>query len=485
MKKTIQDILYQVAILQINGDVKHTITTLAFDSRQVIANTLFIAVRGTQVDGHDYISIAIDKGATAIVCEEYPATLLPHITYVKVVDSAEALSYIACNFYDNPSAKLQLIGVTGTNGKTTTATLLYNLFSSLGYPTGLLSTVENKILHTTIPSTHTTPDPIQLHSLLAKMVELGCSHCFMEVSSHAVVQHRITGLTFKGGIFTNLTHDHLDYHGTFAAYRDAKKLFFDKLPKTAFAIVNEDDRNGKFMLQNTKAKTYTYAQHVLGDFRVKIMENSFHGLVLNINGVEVTTSLIGSFNAYNVAAIYGTASLLGIPQQELLIAISKLQSVSGRFQYLTHPITKVTVIIDYAHTPDALENVLTTIADIKYTASKVITVVGCGGDRDKQKRPIMAKIAEQYSDYVFLTSDNPRTENPETILHDMLKGVQNPSKVTSIVDRSQAIHEAIQQAAKNDVVLIAGKGHETYQEIHGVKYPFDDTIIAKQFLEKQ
>lgn len=473
--KLAKDILYKVSIDSIQGSTEKLISAIVFDSREVKQNTLFVAQKGLTFDGHQFISKAIELGATVIVCEEFPKNLIQNITYVKVLDSNSALAIIASNFYDNPSSKLKLIGITGTNGKTTIATLLYKLFQKAGYKTGLLSTV--KILVDTIQynATHTTPNSVLINKYLNEMVELGVDYCFMEVSSHGIHQKRTEGLQFSGGVFTNLTHDHLDYHSTFKEYRDVKKSFFDSLPKAAFALVNMDDKNGVVMLQNTIAKKQSYALKTMADYKVRILENQFSGLLLTINGAEVWTKLIGSFNAYNLAAVYGVASLLGLDAIETLTRISELESVSGRFQHFISE-GGVTAIIDYAHTPDALKNVLETINDIRTGNEQVITVVGCGGDRDKAKRPVMGRLASQLSTQAIFTSDNPRSENPQTIIDEIEAGVepQNFKKTISILDREQAIKTATKLSKKGDIILVAGKGHETYQEVKGKRTHFDD-----------
>jgi len=467
--------LHKVCVHAIHGKSDKLVNAIVFDSREVKQNSLFVAQKGLLFNGHQFISKAIELGATVIVCEELPENLIQNITYVQVEDSNSALAIIASNFYDNPSSKLKLVGVTGTNGKTTIATLLHNLFQKAGYKASLLSTV--KILVDTIQynATHTTPNSVLINKYLNEMVELGVDYCFMEVSSHGIQQKRTEGLQFVGGVFTNLTHDHLDYHKTFAAYRDVKKSFFDSLPKSAFALVNIDDKNGAVMLQNTIANKQSYALKTMADFKVRILENQFSGLLLTINNKEVWTKLIGSFNAYNLAAVYGVANLLGLDSTETLTHISELESVSGRFQ---HFISKggVTAIIDYAHTPDALKNVLETINNIRTGNEQVITVVGCGGDRDKAKRPVMGRLASQLSTQVIFTSDNPRSENPQTIIEEIEVGVepQNFKKTVSVLDREQAIKTATKFAKKGDIILIAGKGHETYQEVKGIRSHFDD-----------
>jgi UDP-N-acetylmuramoyl-L-alanyl-D-glutamate--2,6-diaminopimelate ligase len=471
----LSEILNGVPATELQGADDMEINAIVFDSRKVVPGCLFVAVKGTVVDGHDYIEKAIEDGAVAIVCEDLPGHTAGEVAFVMVADSAVALGQMAANFYDHPSKKIKLVGVTGTNGKTTVATLLYQLFSDLGYKCGLLSTVENQINGKVIPATHTTPDQVVLNGLLNDMVDQGCDYCFMEVSSHAVAQHRIEGLQFAGAIFTNLTHDHLDYHKTFDNYLKAKKAFFDGLPKTAFALTNIDDKNGNIMLQNTKAAKKSYALKSLADFKAKILENQFGGLLLQIDGEEVWFKMVGSFNAYNLLAVYGAAILLEQDKTKVLTSLSKLSGAEGRFDYMISP-NKVIAIVDYAHTPDAVQNVLSTIHDIRKGNEKVITVLGCGGDRDKTKRPIMAKVACQWSDKVILTSDNPRSEDPSQIIKDMEAGVdaEGKKKTISITDRHEAIKTACHLASPGDIVLVAGKGHEKYQEIKGVKNHFDD-----------
>ncbi len=481
----LKDILYKVTIEAIHGSTSISINKIEFDSRKIAKNDLFVAIKGTTSDGHLFIEKAILLGATAIICEDLPKDLNPDITYVKVKNANEALSYLGNNFYDNPSQKLKLVGITGTNGKTTVASLLYQLFKKAGYKVGLLSTVKIMVNDDEHKATHTTPDALTINYFLNEMVNYGCDYCFMEVSSHGIHQKRTQGLTFAGGVFTNLSHDHLDYHPTFAEYRDVKKSFFDQLPKTAFAITNIDDKNGLVMLQNTNAKKLTYALKTYADYKAQILENQLSGLLLKINNNEVWVRLIGTFNAYNLLAIYGTALQLGLDELEVLRLLSELESVSGRFQYIISD-EKITAIVDYAHTPDALENVLKTINDIRTKNEQLITIVGCGGDRDKTKRPIMANIASAMSDKAIITSDNPRTENPETIIAEMEAGVepQNFKKTISITDRKQAIKTACQLAQPNDIILIAGKGHETYQEILGIRHDFDDMAIVKELLNQ-
>jgi len=479
--KLLKDILYKTGLEEIRGTTNIAVSAVVFDSRSARKDCLFVATRGTSVDGHLFINKAIEGGANAIVCEEFPDEQFENITYVKVKDASYALGIMASNFYDEPSTKLKLVGVTGTNGKTTTVTLLYNLFKSLGYTVGLISTVRNKIHNEIIPATHTTPDAVALNELLSKMHEKGCQYVFMEVSSHAVAQHRIAGVTFAGAVFTNITHDHLDYHKTFDEYIKAKKGFFDKLNDEAFALTNKDDRNGLVMLQNTSAKKHSYALKSIADFKCRIIENHLHGLLLNIDGQEVWVKLIGNFNAYNVLAVYATAVLLKQDKTNVLTALSTLNAVEGRFQQLKST-TGITGIVDYAHTPDALKNVLETIKSLRTGNEQVITLVGCGGDRDAAKRPIMAQIACELSTKVILTSDNPRSEDPESILDQMQKGIDpvEMKKTLRISDRKEAIRTACLLAKPGDIILIAGKGHENYQEIKGVKHPFDDFEILKE-----
>ena len=481
--KVLKNILYKVTLETVVGDTGININTIQFDSRKIDANDVFIAIRGHVVDGHDYIESALDKGASAVIVEELPNDFRDNVTYLKVSDSSIALAIMASNYYESPSENLKLIGVTGTNGKTTIASLLYELFKKAGYKVGLMSTVKIIINDTVYESTHTTPDSLAINQFLHKMNVEGVEFCFMEVSSHGIHQNRTKGLHFLGGIFTNLSHDHLDYHETFSEYRDVKKMFFDELPSSSFSLVNADDKNGLFMLQNTSSKTHTYALKTIADYRARILENEFNGLLLNINGNEVWTKLIGNFNAYNVLAIYGTANLLGLESSEVLRLLSELESVRGRFQYLIS--NNITAIVDYAHTPDALKNVLETINSIRTKNEELITVVGCGGDRDKTKRPKMANIASALSSKVIFTSDNPRTELPEQIIQEMEIGVapQNFKKTLSITDRKQAIHTACQLAQPHDIILVAGKGHETYQEINGTRNSFDDYKILETYLK--
>ncbi len=481
--RLVKDILYKVAVTAVKGSTDRFVNAIEFDSRKVELDALFVAQKGLVFDGHQFINKAIELGASVVVCEELPENLINEVSYIKVEDADEALAIMAANFYNNPSSKLKLVGVTGTNGKTTIVTLLYQLFQKAGYKTGLLSTVQNLIDKKVYKATHTTPNSVVINQYLHEMVEAGVAYCFMEVSSHGIDQKRTAGLHFEGGVFTNLTHDHLDYHNTFKEYRDVKKSFFDSLPKTAFALVNVDDKNGPVMLQNTKATQYTYALKTMADFKVKVLENQFEGLLLNINGNEVWTKLIGSFNAYNLAAVYGVSTLLGLENTEALTIISELESVSGRFQHFISE-GGVTAIVDYAHTPDALKNVLETINNIRTGNEQIITVVGCGGNRDKAKRPVMGRIASQLSSQVIFTSDNPRNEDPQLILTEIEAGVepQNFKKTLSILDRLQAIKTASKLAQKGDIILIAGKGHENYQEIKGERFDFDDYKQIKQLL---
>lgn len=481
----LRDILYGAAIKQVIGSTDIAISNIVFDSRKATSNTVFVAIKGSISDGHNFIEKAIENGCNAIVCEAIPTELIESINYVEVENSHKSLAIMANNFYDEPSKKIKLVGITGTNGKTTTTTLLHKLFTQLGHKVGLLSTVINKIGTTEIVSTHTTPDPVSLNKLLSEMVHEDCTHCFMEVSSHAIHQDRTAGLTFSGAAFTNITHDHLDYHNTFKEYINVKKKFFDNLNENAFAVTNLDDKNGNVMLQNSKAKKYTYSLKTMADYRLKVLENQFTGLVLSIEGTELWSRLIGDFNAYNLLTVYAIADLLGEDKVETLTALSTLESVEGRFQYIKSE-NGVMAIVDYAHTPDALENVLKTIKNIRTGNETVFTVVGCGGDRDKTKRPKMAAIACELSDKVIITSDNPRTENPELIIEDMMAGVggQHFKKTLSITNRKEAIKTACAMAQKNDIILIAGKGHEKYQDIQGVKYDFDDLQTVVTLLKK-
>tara|TARA_R110000868_G_scaffold1517_3_gene12108 strand:+ start:1976 stop:3439 length:1464 start_codon:yes stop_codon:yes gene_type:complete len=481
----LKDILYKVAIESINGSTDIAVNKIDFDSRKIEQNDIFIAIRGAISDGHDYIQKAIDLGAKTIVCDAFPEVLVKGVTYVQVLDTNKALAYMAANYFGNPSESLKLVGITGTNGKTTIASLLYQLFKKAGFKVGLLSTVKIMVDDVEFKATHTTPDSITINYYLAEMKAADVDYCFMEVSSHGIHQKRTEALFFAGGVFTNLSHDHLDYHPTFAEYRDVKKSFFDHLPKTAFALSNIDDKNGVVMLQNTVAKKRTYALKSYADYKAQILENQLSGLLLKIDVNEVWVKLIGTFNAYNVLAIYGTAIELGLDSLETLRLLSELESVSGRFQYIISD-SNITAIVDYAHTPDALENVLKTINDIRTKNEQLITVVGCGGNRDKTKRPIMAGIASDLSDKAILTSDNPRNEDPDVIISEMELGVaaQNYKKILTITDRKQAIKTACQLAQPNDIILIAGKGHETYQEIKGIRHDFDDMKIVKEILEQ-
>lgn len=482
----LKDIIVNCNLFELTGNKDLDIEKVSFDSREVVPGTLFFAVRGTQTDGHDYIESALDKGAIAIVCEKMPKTLREGVTYIRVDDSSYVLGVAAANFYGNPSKSLKLTGVTGTNGKTTIATLLYRLFSDAGYSCGLLSTIENIVDHEVVPSTHTTPDPVELNALLRKMVDHGCEYAFMEVSSHAVDQHRIAGLHFAGGIFTNLTHDHLDYHKTMANYRNAKKKFFDDLPATAFALTNLDDKNGAVMLQNTKAHKLSYALKHEADYKGIVMESHFDGMLMKVNGTEFYTQLVGGFNASNILAIYGAALALGFDKDELLVEISRLHGANGRFDMVRSD-TGIVGIVDYAHTPDALENVLKTINEVRKSGQTLITVAGCGGNRDATKRPEMAAVAVKLSDRVILTSDNPRNEDPEEIIRQMKEGIEadDMARVLSITDRREAIRTAVALAKKGDIILLAGKGHEDYQIIKGEKRHFDDKEeLAKALKEK-
>ena len=479
----LQELLYKVSFVKIIGTTNIEVVDIAFDSRKVKATSLFVALKGTQSDGHTYISQTINAGAKVIVLEDMPHKLDDNITYVKVEDSNIALGIIAANFYDNPSEKIKLVGVTGTNGKTTIVSLLTQLFSIMNVKVGMLSTIQNKIIDKIIPSTHTTPDALQINFLLNEMIAQGCEYCFMEVSSHAIAQGRISGINFTGGVFTNLTQDHLDYHNSFAEYRDVKKSFFDGLPKSAFALTNKDDKNGMKMLEGTKAQKCTYSLKSVSDYKCRVLENQFEGMLLSINKVDIWVKLIGDFNAYNLLSVYAVANQFAFEDHEVLTALSMLTSPEGRFQYLQSE-EKITAIVDYAHTDDALKNVLTTVNKIRANAEQLITVVGCGGDRDKTKRPLMAALACNLSNQVILTSDNPRSENPDTIIEDMMQELDpvQKKKVLVIIDRKQAIKTACRLAKTNDIILVAGKGHEKYQEINGEKFPFDDLEELKQSL---
>ena len=480
---TLKDILYRVSLEKVVGNTAVAFRELQFDSRKVGLDDVFIAIKGTQSDGHQFIKKAIDQGALAVVCQQIPKEIINGITYLQVQDTQQALAIMASHFYGNPSRELQLVGVTGTNGKTTIATLLYTLFTSAGYKVGLLSTIKVIIGATEHAATHTTPDSLAINKYLRQMVDAGVAYCFMEVSSHGIDQKRTEGLHFAGCVFTNLSHDHLDYHTSFKQYRDVKKTFFDGLPKTAFALTNADDKNGPVMLQNTKARKYTYALKTIADYKAQILENQLQGLLLKINNQELWVKLIGNFNAYNLLAIYATAEQLGLEELEILQLLSTLESVDGRFQYLVSE-GKITAIIDYAHTPDALKNVLETINTIRSGNEQLITVVGCGGDRDVEKRPKMGAIAAQLSTKVIFTSDNPRSENPDTIIQHIEAGVppQHYKKTIAISDRKQAIKTACQMANEHDIILVAGKGHETYQEIQGVRSEFDDRKTISELL---
>lgn len=485
--KSLSDLLSAIMVEEIIGSENKEITSLECDSRKIKLGSMFVAVRGYNVDGHKFIPLVTLAGASAIVCEELPERLESNVTYIKVADSAVALGYLASQWWGNPSRKLRLVGVTGTNGKTTTATLIYEMARMAGYKCGLLSTVCNYIDSEAVPATQTTPDPLTLNELLHRMVVAGCSYAAMEVSSHAAHQHRIAGLTFAGGVFSNLTRDHMDYHKTVEAYRDAKKMFFDILPSSAFALVNADDRNGSFMIQNTAAKKYTYSLRKDADFTGRIIESRLDGTLMQFNGNEVEVLFTGRFNAYNLTAVYGASILLGWDPEKVLVDMSRLVPVAGRFQTI-HSTEGITAIVDYAHTPDALVNVLDTIAEILAKKGKIITVVGAGGNRDAGKRPIMAKESALRSDRLVLTSDNPRNEDPAEIIREMESGLDTPelrSRTISITDRREAIRTAIMLASPGDVVLIAGKGHETYQEICGVKHHFDDREIVREVFEKQ
>jgi len=480
--KRLSDILKGIKVIETIGSTDIDIHTLQFDSRKVTKGDVFIAIKGTQVDGHDYIAKAIHLGAKVIVCEKLPE-LTNDLTFLLVDNSSIVLGQMASNYYDSPSSKLKLVGITGTNGKTTIASLLFELFQSLGYPSGLLSTIQNKIENKIVAATHTTPDPIQINKLLDQMVSEGCEYCFMEVSSHAIDQDRIAGLIFAGGVFTNLSHDHLDYHLNFDNYLKAKKKFFDELPGNAFALTNTDDRNGKIMLQNTNALRKSYSLKSASDFKCKIIENNFDGLMLNLDGQEFCSNLIGSFNAYNLLAVYAASVLLGENPTEVLTALSNLKTVEGRFDYIRST-NNIVGIVDYAHTPDALKNMLDTIDSIRTHNETLITVFGAGGDRDKEKRPIMGQVACKKSDKVILTSDNPRSEVPDEIIKDIENGIgaEYSYRVVAITNRKEAIKTACSFARKGDIILVAGKGHEKYQEIEGVKHPFDDKEILKNYL---
>lgn len=479
---TLQNILYKTKLLAVQGNTNLPVSSIHIDSREVQAGSVFVAIKGVATDGHQFIETAIQKGAIVIVCEQFPATIHNNITYIQVANAQEAVAYMAHQFYGEPSTKIKLVGVTGTNGKTTIATLLYQLFTALGYTCGLISTVQNHIGTEILPSTHTTPDAIRLQALLKKMLEAGCTHVFMECSSHAIHQHRITALQFTGALFSNITHDHLDYHKTFNEYIRVKKSFFDHLPSTAFTISNVDDKRGTVMLQNTSAQKYYYSLKTVADFKGRILENDLTGLSMIVNEEEVHFRMIGDFNAYNLLAVYGAAVCLGEDKKEVLRVLSTLTGAEGRFDYILSSKQKIIAIIDYAHTPDALKNVLATIQILRKNAERIITVVGCGGDRDTTKRPIMAEVAAALSDQVFITSDNPRSEDPQVIIQDMQAGLNSAGKrkTIAITDRKEAIKAAAQFAQAGDIILIAGKGHEKYQEIKGVKYAFDDKEVVRE-----
>ena len=482
----LENILKNINVIETIGCINQEISGIHIDSRQIESGHLFVAVKGTQTDGHAYINKAIEKGASAIVCEMLPEELMKDVTYIKVMDTEDSVGKLATAFYGNPTDKLELIGVTGTNGKTTIATLLYNMFRQFGYKVGLISTVCNYIDDEAIPTEHTTPDPITLNKLLGRMADEGCKYAFMEVSSHSVAQKRIGGLKFAGGIFTNLTRDHLDYHQTVDNYLKAKKAFFDNLPKSAFALTNLDDKNGMVMVQNTKAKVCTYSLRSISEFKGKVLEDGFEGMLMDINNVEVNVQFIGRFNASNLLAVYGTACLLGKKPEDVLLVLSMLRPVSGRFDALRSP-KGYSAIVDYAHTPDALTNVLSTIQEVLNGRGRVITVVGAGGNRDKGKRPIMAQEAVKFSDKVIITSDNPRFEEPQDIINDMLAGLDKDQRrnVISIIDRKEAIKTACMLAQPGDAILIAGKGHENYQDIKGVKHHFDDKEVIKEIFANE
>ena len=484
MMKTLKEILYKIPLTSASGDMNVPVSSIVFDSRKAVKNSAFVAVKGTQSDGHLFIDQALEGGATSIICEVFPQALVEHVSYVVVENSAEALSIAASNFYNNPSEKLELIGVTGTNGKTTIATLLHNLFQELGYFPGLLSTVNNKIGDDVMESTHTTPDAVQINELLALMLKKGCTHCFMEVSSHALVQSRVSGLKYAGAVFTNMSHDHLDYHGTFESYINAKKLLFDSLPSSAFALVNIDDKRGRIMLQNSKAVKSTYSLKSSSDFKAKIISNQLEGLEMRIDNLDAWFKLVGTFNAYNLLAVFSTAVLAGEERETVLAALSNLGAAPGRFEIVSSG-GGITAIVDYAHTPDALENVLKTINHVRSRNEQLITVIGCGGNRDTEKRPLMASIACEQSDKVILTSDNPRDEDAAAIIKDMQGGVSpsNYKKTLTQPDREEAIKLACVMAKEKDIILVAGKGHEDYQEIKGVKHPFDDKEVLNRMFK--
>lgn len=479
----LQDLLYKVSLESVLGSTNIEVADIQFDSRKIAKNNLFIAVNGTISDGHKFIPNAISDGAIAIIVEQFPEKIYENITYIKVKNSNNALAIVASNFYNNPSERIKLVGVTGTNGKTTIVSLLHQLFTLLNMKSGMLSTIQNRVASEIIPSTHTTPDAIQINLLLNKMIEAGCDYCFMEVSSHAISQARVNGLTYSGGVFTNITQDHLDYHNTFAEYRDVKKSFFDSLSKNAFALTNKDDKNGNKMLECTKAKKLTYSLRSLSDYKCRVLENQFEGMLLQINKVDVWVKLIGDFNAYNILSVYAVANQFGFSDYDILTALSMLNSPEGRFQIVRND-DAITGIVDYAHTEDSLKNVLSTINNIRSNAEELITIIGCGGNRDKSKRPLMAKVACNLSNQVIITSDNPRSEKPEEIIEDMLVDLDpiQKKKVLVITDRKQAIMTASRIAKKDDIILLAGKGHEKFQEVNGEKLPFDDMEELKQSL---
>jgi UDP-N-acetylmuramoyl-L-alanyl-D-glutamate--2,6-diaminopimelate ligase len=481
----LKDILYKVSIRTVKGSTVVDISDLQIDSRKVTRGSCFISVKGYSTDGHDFIEQAVANGATAIVCEQMPGGLQDEVTYIQVENSGVAAGYMSHNFYDEPSLKLKLVGVTGTNGKTTIATLLWKLFTGLGYKCGLVSTVQNQVGEEVIPATHTTPDAVSVNALLDKMVKAGCTHVFMECSSHAIHQHRITGLQFTGALFSNITHDHLDYHQTFDEYIRVKKSWFDTLPPGAFSLSNADDRRGMVMLQNTQSKKFFYSLKTMADFKGKILDNSLGGLHMMVNDIEVYFRLIGEFNAYNLLAVFGAAVCIGEDKHEILKLLSSLEGAEGRFDYIVSGKAKIIGIVDYAHTPDALLNVLATIKKLRQGNEQIITVVGCGGDRDKTKRPVMAEVACEYSDRVIFTADNPRNEDPLEILKDMEAGVNVVArkKYITIADRKEAIKTAVSLAIKDDIILVAGKGHEKYQEIKGVKHSFDDKKVLREMFE--
>lgn len=482
----LRELLHAIPVQQLEGTLEVEVLSVCFDSRQVSADSLFIAVRGVHTDGHLYLDKAVASGAKVLVLDTLPEHLLDSVTYVLVADTSYVLGLLASNFYGDPSKALKLVGITGTNGKTTIATLLFNLFQNLGYQVGLLSTVENRIGDRVIPATHTTPDPIALNRLLREMVNAGCDYCFMEVSSHAVVQQRIAGLRFAGGIFSNITHDHLDFHGTFDHYIKAKKKFFDDLDRFAFALTNVDDRNGAVMLQNTFAHKKTYGLKSMADFKAKVVESHLDGMLLHVDGHDVWVKLVGGFNAYNLLAVYGAAILLEQETMKVLTAMSDIVGAEGRFD-VVRSTSGVVGIVDYAHTPDAVENVLQTIRDLRQSGQQIITVLGCGGDRDKTKRPEMAAVSVRLSDKVIITSDNPRTEDPMAIIHDMEAGVQTSDRkhVFTIAERKEAIRAACHLAQPGDIILVAGKGHEKYQEVNGVRHHFDDKEILEETFNEQ